>query len=240
MHVHAKSTIEIKIPESKLKLLPKDLRWGVVTTIQHAHRINDVIEQLKTAILGGQVLGCNASEAEKIKDKVDAWLFVGSGEFHPVQVALKTQQPIWLWNPVTKELGELPEERVESWRKRKQGQLSKFLHAKSVGIIVSTKIGQKNLMRAFELTEKKDKEYYVFACDELDMFEFENFNFIDFWVNTACPRIPDEAKNMINIDDLIDAGLLKLEKEPMAYEVPIWMGKMGLKHRNSGGIKDDK
>ncbi len=227
MHVHAKSNIDVRLPESKLKKLP-NLRWGIVTTIQHQHKINDVIEQLKTAILGGQVLGCNASEAEKIKDKVDAWLFVGSGEFHPVQVALKTGQPVWLWNPSSQELGELDKSRVESWKKRKQGQLNKFLHAKRVGVIVTTKIGQKNLMRALELTKKKDKEYFLFACDELDMVQFENFPFIDFWVNTACPRIPDQATNMLNIDDLIDANLLKLEKEPMAYEVPIWMGKMGL------------
>jgi len=228
MHVHAKSTIDIRMPEAVLKKLPKG-RWGVVTTIQHAHKIGDVLEQLRTALLAGQVLGCNASEAEKIKNQVDQWLFVGSGEFHPVQVQLKTDQPVWLWNPVTKELGELPKERVESWRKRKQGQLNKFLHAKRVGIIVSTKIGQKNLMRAFDLQKKQDKEYYIFACDEMDMAEFENFNFVEFWVNTACPRIPDQAVNMINIDDLIDAGVLKLEKEPMAYEVPIWMSKMGLK-----------
>ncbi len=228
MHVHSKSKIDVRIPESKLKKLPK-VRWGVVTTIQHLHKIQDVIEQLRTAVLGGQVLGCNASEAEKIKDKVDAWLFVGSGEFHPVQVALKTGQLVWLWNPASQELGELDKQRVESWRKRKQGQLNKFLHAKCVGIIVSTKIGQKNLMRAFELAKKKDKEYYVFACDELDMKQFENFSFVDFWVNTACPRIPDEALNMVNIDDLIEAGILKLEKEPMSYEVPIWIGKMGLK-----------
>ncbi len=230
MHVHARSTIDIKMPESVLKKLPK-CRWGVVTTIQHEHKIGDVLTQLKTAQLAGQVLGCNASAAEKIKEKVDAWLFVGSGEFHPVQVQLKTDQPVWLWNPVTKELGELPKERVDSWRKRKQGQLNKFLHAKKVGIIVSTKIGQKNLMRALELTKKSDKEYFIFACDELDMSQFENFNFVDFWVNTACPRIPDQAVNMVNIDDLIDAGLLKLEKEPMAYELPIWMSSMGMKQK---------
>jgi len=123
----------------------------------------------------------------------------------------------------------LDEETIEKHRKRKQGELARFLNAKSVGVIVSTKIGQKNLMRALELTKKQDKDYFIFACDELDMSQFENFSFIDFWVNTACPRIPDEATNMINIDDLIDAKILTLEKEPMAYEVPIWKSKMGLK-----------
>ena len=107
--------------------------------------------------------------------------------------------------------------------------MNKYLHAKTIGIIVTTKIGQKNLMRALELEKKTDKECYIFACDELDMSQFENFNFVQFWVNTACPRIPDQAVNMINIDDLIEAGILKLDKEPMSYEVPIWMSKMGLK-----------
>lgn len=228
MHVHSKSNIDVKLSDAALRKLPK-AKWGVVTTIQHIHKINEVIEQLKTAILAGQVLGCNASEAEKIDKDVTQWLFVGSGEFHPVQVALKTGKPVWLWNPVTQELGELPKERVASWRQRKDGQISKYIMSKRIGIIVSTKMGQKNVHRALELSRKSGKEAYVFCCDELNMNEFENFNFIDFWVNTACPRIPDSAVNMVNIDDLIDAKIFNLDKEPMAYETPIWMSKMGLK-----------
>ncbi|PIN74604.1 hypothetical protein COV18_06955 [Candidatus Woesearchaeota archaeon CG10_big_fil_rev_8_21_14_0_10_37_12] len=228
MHVHAKSNTDVTIPEDKLKQLPK-LNWGIVTTIQHEHKIQTIIDQLKTAKLAGQVLGCNASEAEKINDKIDAWLFVGSGIFHPIQVALKTGKDVWLWNPDGNEISKLDSSIAEQFRKRKQGELNKFLHAKIIGVIVSTKIGQKNLMRALDFKSQTDKECYVFACDELNMQQFENFNFIDFWVNTACPRIADEKSQMVNIDDLIEAGLLKLKKEPMAYEVPIWKSKMGLK-----------
>ena len=227
MHVHAKSSIDVKLPKIKLDELPK-LRWGVVTTIQHAHKIKDVLDQLKTAMLAGQVLGCNAMEAEKIKEHVDAWLFVGSGEFHPIQVAIKTRQDVYLWNPVTQNLGKLDSKIVERFENRKRGQLSKFLMSNKVGIIVSTKMGQKNLVRAMELSRISGKEYFLFACDEMDMRQFENFPFIQFWVNTACPRIPDEADKMLNIDDLIDAGILKLEKDKSAYEVPIWMSGMGL------------
>lgn len=228
MHVHAKSTIDIRLPKKELEFLPKG-RWGVVTTIQHEHKIQDVIEQLKTAIKAGQVLGCNASRAETIKDKVDQWLFVGSGEFHPINVAIKTNQDVWLWNPATQKLGQLSDKAALLYGGKKMAALSKYMHAKRVGIIVSTKIGQKNLMRAIELSKQKDKEYFIFACDELDMRQFENFNFIDFWVNTACPRIADEPTNMVNVDDLIEAKILKLEKEPMAYEVPIWKSQIGLK-----------
>lgn len=225
MHVHAKSNVDVKLPAAVLKKLPK-CRFGVVTTIQHLHKINDVVKQLK-AVLAGQVLGCNASEAEKVQRKVDSFLFVGSGEFHPVQVALKTGRPVWLWNPVSKNFGLLDSKIVDGFRKRLQGRLAKFLHAKSIGVIVSTKLGQKNLMRAYDLLGS-DKNCYLFACDNIDFNEFENFPFIDFWVNTACPRIPDGNVNMINIEDLIDAGLLKLSKKPVAYEVPMWKGRLGL------------
>jgi len=228
MHVHARSNRDIRLPSDKLALLPK-CRWGVVTTIQHEHKIGDVLAQLKGAVSGGQVLGCNAIAAEKLKDKVDRWLFVGSGEFHPINVALKTNQEVWLWNPAAQELGQLSDKAAIVYGGRKMAELAKFLHAKSVGIIVSTKIGQKNLVRALELAKRADKEYFIFACDELDMRQFENFPFIDFWVNTACPRIADERVNMVNVDDLIEAGIVKLEKEPMAYEVPIWKSQMGLK-----------
>lgn len=220
-HIHAKSTVDVKLPEEFLKKLPK--RIGIVTTIQHLHRIDDVVRQTK-GILAGQVLGCNASQAVKVNKNVDAFLFVGSGEFHPINVALKTGKPVWLWNPVSKNFGLLDEKLIEKYNKLKQGKLAKFMNSGKIGIIVSTKMGQKNLMRAYELLKKTDKEYYLFACDEVNVSEFENFNFIEFWVNTACPRI--ENPKIIHIDVLIDAGLLKLKKG--SYEVPMWKSDLGL------------
>ncbi len=218
-HIHAKSTVDVKLPETALKKLPK--RLGIVTTIQHLHKIGDVVKQTN-GVLAGQVLGCNASNAEKIKNEVDAFLFVGSGEFHPIQVALKTGKKVWLWNPISKNFSLLDEKQIEQYNKLKQGKLAKFMYAKRVGIIVSTKMGQKNLKRACELMKKTDKEYYLFACDEVNVNEFDNFNFIDFWVNTACPRI--ENIKIIHIDDLVEAGLLKLGKG--CYEVPMWESRL--------------
>ena len=31
-----------------------------------------------------QILGCDTTAAEKIKDKVDAYLYIGTGKFHPI------------------------------------------------------------------------------------------------------------------------------------------------------------
>ena len=110
-HVHAKSTVDVRLPETALKKLPK--RLGIVTTIQHLHKIDDVVEQTK-GVLAGQVLGCNASQAVKVNKNVDAFLFVGSGEFHPINVALKTGKKVWLWNPVSKNFGLLDEKLIDA------------------------------------------------------------------------------------------------------------------------------
>ena len=102
LHIHAKSTVDIKLNDSAINALPKKI--GVVTTIQHLHKLDEVMMQLKEAVKGGQVLGCNAEAAEKISDKVDAFLFIGTGEFHPIAVALKTGKPVYTWNPFAKKL----------------------------------------------------------------------------------------------------------------------------------------
>ena len=88
IHIHAKSLEEIKIKNPET--LPT--RIGLVTTIQHMHKLEEVKTFLekkgKKAVICGQVLGCNAS-CTAGKD-VDAFLYIGSGRFHPIGVALKT------------------------------------------------------------------------------------------------------------------------------------------------------
>ena len=72
--------------------------------------------------------------------------------------------------------------------------------------MITTKPGQNNLKKALEL--KADKNIYYFLDDTINFAELENFNFIDCWVNTACPRIAYDdsikiAKPIINIGELI-------------------------------------
>ena len=66
---------------------------------------------------------------------------------------------------------------------------------------------------AIEYAVKKDKRFFKFAeqsfddahriyviGDEIRINELEDFNDIDFWVNTACPRLED--RNIISLEDL--------------------------------------
>lgn len=226
LFVHARSTKKVVIPERVLKKLPKNV--GVVASIQFAHQIPDVVRQIPGALEGGQVLGCNAAMAGKIASKVDAYLFVGSGVFHPINVALQTKKPVFSYNPYTNEFKQLDQKEVDSYEKSRKGAVLKFLNAERVGLIVSTKIGQKNLQRALQLKKNEDKEYYVFVCDTLDFRWMEDFNFIDCWVNTACPRIDDQRSGIVSINDLVAAKAVSFPHVSEGYEVPIWVGTRGL------------
>ena len=52
--------------------------------------------------------------------------------------------------------------------------------------------------------EKQGKEAFIFVCDLLDANELENFPFVEYWVNTLCPRIADDKdkKNIIDMSEI--------------------------------------
>ena len=206
LHIPAKSNLEIKIPASELKKAKLPKKIGLVTTIQHLHQLPTLQKQLKGARAGGQILGCNVEAAEKIKGKVDAFLFIGTGEFHPIAVALKTNKPVFVFNPVSQKLSKLDEQTIADFKQQRKGALLKFLHAKNVGILVSTKHGQQRFAEARKLKQtlekKQNKKCYIFVFDTLDFAQLENFPFIDCWLNTACPRIADGRCDIINWNEL--------------------------------------
>ena len=206
MFIHAKSN-EPVLPAVKkaLKLLPKKI--SLVTTIQHKHKLKDAKKLLeknkKTAVIAGTVLGCDVSAAKKHEKKVDAFLYIGTGQFHPLGIALETKKPVIVANPASSRVSRIDKKDVEAIKKKRKGAYLKFLTAKNIGILVSTKPGQNKLKQALQLKNKlKNKNCYVFIADELDMQQLENFPFIECWVNTACPRIADRVKGMLNIDDI--------------------------------------
>ncbi|MEM4282669.1 MAG: diphthamide synthesis protein [Candidatus Woesearchaeota archaeon] len=206
LYLQAKVNGSIKIPDSELAKLPSKI--GLVASIQHIDELPKLKKRIKKAVIGGQVLGCRVDSAEKIASKVDGFLFVGSGEFHPIGIAIATGKPVYILDPLSpkKGLQKLSPERIERFLKKKKAAMLKFLHAKSVGLIISTKNGQRNIKHAIalkELLDKNSKETYLFLCDTLEFDQLANFPFIDCWVNAACPRIADERSDMINAEDVL-------------------------------------
>ena len=51
---------------------------------------------LKNSVIGGQITGCNINNALKIKNKVNSFLYIGSGIFHPIEIAIKTKKKVYI------------------------------------------------------------------------------------------------------------------------------------------------
>jgi len=196
------------IPVLKKALGKLPDKVGIVTTAQHLHKIDEAKKFLekngKKVEIGGQVLGCNVMNAEKIASKVDCILFIGSGRFHPI--GLGKFRKIITANPFTNEVSEVNENEIKKIETKRKIAITKFLHSDKIGVIISTKKGQSVDIDRKKLQKKyAEKEFFYFACDTLVLNDLENFPFVQCWINTMCPRIAyeDESnKPVVNLKDI--------------------------------------
>ncbi|MCK4589498.1 MAG: diphthamide synthesis protein [Nanoarchaeota archaeon] len=202
LNIEAHYQGEIKLPKSLIEELPDKIM--LATTVQYIDQLPKIQSQLKPkeiylftskhGLHPGQILGCDSF---KIQKDIDAFLYIGDGLFHP-KALLINQKPVYIYNPLSEKYNKLSAKDINEYRIKKKVQLSKFLSADKIGIIVSTKPGQYALSKALELKDRlHSKEVFLFIADNIDLNELENFPFIDAWVNTACPRI-----ELLHIDDL--------------------------------------
>ena len=200
--IFIEAKVKINLDEVLKKINIPEKRIGIITTVQ----FEEEVKKLKNPkfIYGGSILGCNQDNALNIVEKVEAFLFIGSGDFHPLGLK-KFKKPIYEANPLTNKFRKIPEKELEALEKKQKGKLLKYYNAKKLGIIVCTKPGQNLFQQAVKLQEKLKKPSFIFICNDVDPTEFENFTDIDIWINTACPRI--EHKKIINMKDLPDSEL---------------------------------
>ncbi|MFH1638036.1 MAG: 2-(3-amino-3-carboxypropyl)histidine synthase subunit 1/2 [Candidatus Woesearchaeota archaeon] len=204
LFIEAKSDLDIIEVAKQIKFSKK---LGLVTTVQHLHKLEEVKKLFPDSIVAGTVLGCDVANALKIKDEVDAFLFIGSGNFHPLEIAMQTGKKVLTADPVTGKTGEINEEEIAKRKNRARAAYMKFLASDKIGILVSTKEGQCEMAAAERLKKELKKECYIFVFDTLDFTELENFTDIEAWVSTACPRMAIEdydkfPKPVINIKEL--------------------------------------
>jgi len=211
---------KIELGKQIISKLPKKV--GLVGTAQFVHQLPAIKEQLEKNGISvflekgfqpqkGQLLGCDVSSASKIKDKVDGFLYIGDGQFHPLGLGSMNKN-VFCYNPYIKKFYKLDLKQVELLEKRKKGALISFLSADRIGILVSLKEGQHNLRKALTLKEKlekKEKKAYILVFDTLNFNDMENFPFVQCFVNTACPRIMDDydkfQKPVINFAEAFKA-----------------------------------
>ncbi|GAG60621.1 unnamed protein product [marine sediment metagenome] len=204
--INALSTNDVtKVVEKSISQL-EGKRIGVVTTAQHIHTLNTVKEILEKynfepvisegderISVKGQILGCNFSAGMNIVDEVDSFLFVGSGNFHPVGLLLSSKKSVIAADPYenTVKKQELEDLKNTILRQR-YGAIANSKNAKKFGILIGLKQGQQRIELSYrikKLLDDNNKKSIFIAMDHFSPVALQSFRDVDCFVSTSCPRI---------------------------------------------------
>lgn len=179
---------------------------GLLSSIQHIRELPAVAEILEKrgheVNIGspgsrtqhpGQILGCNFHAAEDVMEDVDAFVYIGGGDFHPLGVALKTGKKVYALDPYRRELRDLSGLADRTLRKR-FAQIDRARDAKRFGLLVSAKPGQLRLHEAERYRKDlmdRGREAVILCSDHLDPERLVIVD-VDAFVNFGCPRIAVE------------------------------------------------
>jgi len=209
VYVEARMRADVRKAVERAADLLSARRVGVVTTVQHVHRLDDVVEGLKErgieAVVRsggnrtrypGQVLGCNY-EAARNSD-VDEYLFVGTGQFHPLGVALATGKRVVAADPVTGDVSVID---IMPMLKRRYGAIARAGDAERIAVLVSKKPGQKRMDLARKMAalgREHGKKMVLVHLDRVEPEVLVNLG-VDAAVSTACPRIALDDQAMYSV-----------------------------------------
>ena len=204
LYLEARATVTVDdAVVSSLPLLSGYNRIGLATTVQHVQTLDAVREILthagKTIFIGdagrvvypGQVIGCDYSNVKSVAADVDAFLFIGGGRFHALGVALATSKPTIVADPYANSAYALQAE-VQKILKQRYVSIEEAKCAKTYGLLISLKPGQKHFDEAMKIKdsiEKMGRTACLLAVREILPEVLMEFPTIDAFVNTACPRI---------------------------------------------------
>jgi 2-(3-amino-3-carboxypropyl)histidine synthase len=204
LYIEARATLNVNSAvEKALTMLEKWSKIGLATTVQHVQTLDEVRETLtragKTVAIGdtrrlsypGQVVGCDYSNAISIAKDVQAFLFVGGGQFHAIGVALSTSKPTIVADPFDDRAFSVDKE-AERILKQRWASIEEGRKAKNFAVLLGMKPGQKRLEEALDVKQKLEddgKTVVLLAANEIVPEILMEFPTVDAFVNTACPRI---------------------------------------------------
>jgi len=191
------------VVQKALNLLDPYGPLGLATTVQHIHQLGRLRELVEArghkawigeaggkAAYDGQVLGCDFTTVRAIKDRVEAFLVLGS-RFHALGVAISTGKPTVVANPY-EGVAEFVDEEAKRILARRYANVEEARGARVFGIIIGLKPGQKRLglaLRAYKAIRSKGREAVLMAMGEIRPEYLADFEGIEAFVNTACPRL---------------------------------------------------
>ena len=184
----------VAVLEKALPLLGEKTT-GLVTTVQHVHLVPAMETFLRERGIDirvaegkgrtpcrGQVLGCCFTTAKE--SKADQVLFVGTGLFHPIGIAISMKARVIALDPLT---GTAQLVSGDALLRKRFAVIERARGVKRIGIIVSTKSGQQRMALARHLAGLSPCAMIV-TMHEVSPDELLNLGF-GCYVNTACPRL---------------------------------------------------
>ncbi|MDH3678068.1 MAG: diphthamide biosynthesis enzyme Dph2 [Nitrosopumilus sp.] len=201
--IDAFDDVEFDVVAKKCTKILSGKTVGLLTDSQHLHQMKRVKEiltdnEVKVKIgrgggqlNDGQVFGCEFYPATKLKENVDAYIFLGQSNFHASGIALSTNMPTYVLDPYFNEVREITEF-AQKLKKKATLAIFKASEAKSFGIIVGLKEGQLSKLFALEFKkqlEKEGKKVQLFALTDITSERLNNLKGIDAFIQVACPRI---------------------------------------------------
>lgn len=206
VYVHAEVDLDAEALVEEAS--PQLSRWrsiGLATTVQHVHMVDEITEKLMgrgfTVHVGegsgktphpGQVLGCSYRNAQAVAGDVEVFLYVGGGEFHPKGLVMSTGKPVVVANPFNATVRLMTEDDLMGVAKRRVAQIAAAREAKRIGVLVSSKPGQRATVVAEELRQRfaeKGCEAVIIYLDEVRAEHLNNFVEAQAFIDTACPRL---------------------------------------------------
>jgi 2-(3-amino-3-carboxypropyl)histidine synthase len=194
----------IPIIQKLIPLLPENGCIGLVTTTQYIESIEVARNSLENANFAvkvgegcaktpepGQVLGCEFCNSEQIAEKCDVIVFLGTGLFHPLGIALATNKPVLAADPVKNEITPL-EKMAKQTLAVRVAQMQRFKSAQKVAVILGVKLGQMNTgeaNKALMLLNKHGRQAFLVTLREINALQLLNFPEAEGFVVCACPRV---------------------------------------------------
>jgi 2-(3-amino-3-carboxypropyl)histidine synthase len=197
--LEARMPVDLREAVKRAVPLLASRRIGVFTTVQHLHKLPEALAALAEngieGLLGapagrlkypGQVLGCSYGSARSLN--VEEHLFIGTGSFHPLGLALATGRRVVAADPVAGTASAID---PESLLRRRFAKISRAWEARKFAVLVSKKPGQRRLELARRLAEKGRAQGLEMVLVYLDIIEPDRLlNLgVEAAVCTACPRI---------------------------------------------------
>ncbi|MDA4124883.1 MAG: diphthamide biosynthesis enzyme Dph2 [Thaumarchaeota archaeon] len=192
-----------EVVESATKTLSPYKRLGLVTFSQHLHQLGPVKARLESKgfevhigrqnnlMMQGQIFGCDFSTSYPLRDRVDAFVFLGESEFHAVGLALAMGKPTFMLDPYMNEVTDM-QTAAEERRKRAVLAVYKALDARVFGVITGLKEGQKMLGRSKWISKRLEmngRKVVRIALRDITPERLAPHREIDAFIQTACPRI---------------------------------------------------